>query len=318
MKYLAGIRYGQAFAQPEPSAVLTTLGRAIDLDATNDMYLRDASQVTLAMIRDEVNTAQKDSDIQRPQRIQNLITSSVQLAQRAVQVAPHESLNWSNLGTVYYALSGLVDSVERLAEDAFKKAAELRPGDPTFDQRIGEMWLNRADTVRELARNAGGSNAARLNQQANEALDQAKQAFQRALEVSPNYGLAIYNLGAIYDRQDKVSDAIAQLEKIAPYNTSNATISFELGLLYLRAGRKNDALAAMNRATLINPQYANARWYIALLLEERGDIDGALIQLLEIQKNNKENQVLRDKIVALQSGQRTPASTEVIDSEPLE
>jgi len=294
---------------------MDSLARAVDLDSQNDRYLRDASQVALAMLREEIA---KDSNNAQAERIQNLMASAIQLAQRAAAVQPDESLNWANLGQVYQSMTGLVDNVEKLAEDAFKKAGELRPGDPSFDNAIGQMWLARADLIRQVAQRATGSNAATLQQQNTESLAKAEEAFKSAIGKSATYGLAIYNLGAVYDRQNKVKEAIAELEKIAPYNANQPTLMFELGLLYVRNEQKDNAISAMQRAVLLAPQYANARWYLALLLEERNDIDGALAQLREIQKNNEDNAVLKEKIDLLEAGQRQIPPAEVIDSEPLE
>jgi tetratricopeptide (TPR) repeat protein len=310
VRYMADARYASAARATTPETAMDGIVRAIDLDGSSDRYYRDASQVALAMLRAEVaKGAEGDA-----QKVQNLISSSIQLAQRAAQVAPLESLNWANLGEVYQSMTGVVDNVERLAEDAFKKAGELRPGDPSFDNRIGQMWIARADLLRSLAK---GANAAQLRTEASDSLVRAEEAFKRAIEKSPTFGLAIYNLGAVYDRQDKVDDAIAQLERIAPYNANQPTLMFELGLLYVRAGKKDNALAAMRRAVLLAPQFANARWYLALLLEDAGDIDGAIAQLEEIQKDNADNDVLTSKIEQLKAG-NAPEAEDVIDNEPIE
>lgn len=310
--YLSDVRYAKALEQKTSSAALDGVVRAINLNSSDDRYLRDASQLTLSLLRDEIN--KKNSD---PQRIQNLIASSIQLAQRAATLQPEEALNWSNLGQVYQSLTGLVDTVERLAEDAYKKAAELRPGDPSIDNRIGSLWLARADLVRSVMQQSN-SNTAALQQQFTDSLARAEEAFKRAIATSDNYGLAIYNLGAVYDRQGKVKEAINQLERIAPFNTNEPTLMFELGLLYIRASRKVDAVAAMRRAVLLAPQYANARWYLALLLEEQGDLNGAIAQLKEIQKSNPDNTALQQKLTQLQSGARLIPPAKVIDSAPLQ
>lgn len=310
--YLADVRYAHALEQTTPTAAMDGLVRAIDLDASSDRYLRDASQLALTMLRDEINKKNGDSA-----RVQNLMASSVQLAQRAAALQPLESLNWSNLGQIYQSMTGLVDNVERLAEDAYKKAGELRPGDPSFDNRIGQLWLSRADLIRSVMQQSK-SNTAALQQQATDSLVKAEEAFKRAIATSETYGLAIYNLGAVYDRQGKVKEAITQLEKIAPYNTNEPTLMFELGLLYVRAARKDDAIAAMRRAVLLAPQYANARWYLALLLEEKGDIEGAIAQLKEILKSNADNAALKEKLSQLEAGRRVIPPDKVIDSAPLQ
>jgi tetratricopeptide (TPR) repeat protein len=312
MHYLADVRYAHALEQKTASTAMDGLVRAVDLDASSDRYLRDASQLALSMLREEIN--KKDGDAAR---IQNLLASSVQLAQRAAALQPLESMNWSNLGQIYQSMTGLVDNVERLAEDAYKKAGELRPGDPSFDNLIGQLWLSRADLIRSVMQQSKANTAA-LQTQLDESLGKAEEAFKRAVSTSDTYGLAIYNLGAVYDRQGKVKEAITQLEKIAPYNTNEPTLMFELGLLYVRATRKDDAIAAMRRAVLLAPQYSNARWYLALLLEEKNDIPGAIAQLQEILKTNADNAALKEKLSQLESGQRAIPPEKVIDSAPLQ
>ena len=184
-------------------------------------------------------------------------------------------------------MTGLVDNVEKLAEDAFRKAGNcvrviLRS--TMLSVRCGSRVLT---SFGRLPQKATGANAATLKTQNAESLTKAEEAFKRAIEKSSTYGLAIYNLGAVYDRQDKVKEAIMQLEKIAPYNANQPTLMFELGLLYIRNEQKDNAVAAMQRAVLLAPQYANARWYLALLLEERDDVTRCYRSASnEIQKNN--------------------------------
>lgn len=306
VRYIADARYAQVAKAGNAQDAMNGLARAIDMHNTNDRFLRDGSQVALLLLREEV----AKGNAADASRIQNLTATAVQLAQRATQVAPLESLNWYNLGLIYQALTGLVENVEQLAEEAFTKASELRPGDPTFDNQAGQMWLARTDLIRRVAPN----NTAAYN----DSLTRAEAAFRRAIEKSPSYGLAIYNLGAVYDRQNKVDDAILQLEKILPYNANEPTLMFELGLLYLRTNNHANAQAAMRRAVLLAPQFANARWYLALLLEESGDLQGALDQLYEIQKTNTDNETLKAKIAQLEAGIQSIPPAEVIDTEPLQ
>lgn len=312
MHYLADIRYAHALTQTKPSDVTDKIIRAINLDPSNDQYLRDASQAALAMVREEIGT--KDADAQR---VQNLIASAVQLAQRATTVQPNDAANWSNLGQVYQSLVGIIDNVGQLSQDAYMKAGELRPGDPTFDNSIGQMWLGWSNILQTVIRQSTGDTV-KLQQQSTDAITKAEEAFKRAIEKSNTYGIAIYNLGAVYDRQGKVKEAIAQLEKIVPYNANEPTLMFELGLLYVRDGRKANAIGAFQRAVLLTPQYANARWYLALLLEDKGDITGALTQLQEIQKSNPDNAALQQKISQLEAGKRAIPPGKVIDSKPLQ
>ncbi|HXV26756.1 MAG TPA: tetratricopeptide repeat protein [Candidatus Paceibacterota bacterium] len=316
VSYLADVSYARAAQAENASAALDHMARAVSLDGSRDRYFRDASQLTLQVLREEI--ARQDDDPQRAARVQNLVASAVQLAQRATELQPREALNWANLASVYRSMTGLVQDVEQLAEEAYARASELRPGDPTFDNQVGAMWLARADLIAQVAQSATGENRTRLAEQYDESLERAEAAFSRALEKAPAYGLAIYNRAAVYDRQGNISEAIADIERIVPANANLPSLMFELGILYLRAGRNDDALAAMQRAVLLAPQYANARWYFALLLEERGEIEAAIANLREIEKNNPDHPVLLEKISQLGAVPPVVSDEDVVDQEPLD
>ena len=65
--------------------------------------------------------------------------------------------------------------------------------------------------------------------------DKPEENLRKAVELSPNFGLAIYSLGVVYERQGKVNEAIKELEKVFPANSNQPGLAFELGLLYYRA-----------------------------------------------------------------------------------
>jgi len=257
----------------------------------------------------ELNTKAAPDDTQKNNRVQNYLSSAVALAQRATQVDPNEANNWANLGNVYQNLMQLVDGTDALAETAYLKASELRPGDPFFHNRIGSMYLVRADLLRQQ----------QLGSQANAALLKAEDAFKQAIELSSNFGLAIYNLGSVYERQGRINEAVKQLETVAPFNANQPGLAFELGLLYYRANQKDKALGQLQRAVVLSPDYANARWYLALLYEERKELDQAIGQLERILsiEVNKDNEVVIQKLEELKAGRVSIPPGNVLDQQPL-
>ncbi len=315
-RYTADVVFAEGLTVTDPAVATDLYVRAVNWNGGDDRVYRALSQATLASVSKELQH-QDAKDAQQQTRIQNLVSSSITIAKRATDVAPREADNWYNLGTVYQSLFGLVDGVDALAEQAYLKAADLRPGDPAYQNKIGSMYLAKADLLRQLSKQAG-QNGQSLSDQADAALVQAEDAFKKAIDLSNTYGVAIYNLGAVYDRQGKVNDAIKQLERIIPYNADQPNLVFELGLLYYRAGRKDDAYKALQRAVLLSPDFANARWYLALILEERKDIPGAIAQLQEILKTNPDNQTVTDKLASLQQGQQAIPPEKVLDQKPLQ
>src|SRR3989344_90416 len=318
LNYVADVKYAKALSQTEARESLDYAVEAIEWKGNDDRFYRLSSQLALSILSQELNTKAAPDDTQKNNRIQNYLSSAVALAQKATQVAPNEANNWVNLGNVYQNLMQLVDGTDALAETAYLKASELRPGDPSFYNRIGSMYLLRADLLRRLVASRS-VDFQQLNLKADAALLKAEDAFKKAIELSNNFGLAIYNLGSVYERQGKLSEAVKQLETIAPFNANQPGLAFELGLLYYRANQKDKAFNQLQRAIVLSPDYSNARWYLALIYEERREIDRAIEQLERILsiEANKDNEIVLKKLEELKAGKISIPPKHVLDEKPL-
>lgn len=314
--YISDVKYAQALTSQDINKTADLLVKAINWNGQDDRYYRGSSQAALILLSMELN--KKENDIEKETKIQNHLSSAINLAKSATEIAPRESINWSNLGDVYQNLMVLVDGVDKLAEDSYLKAAELRPGDASFYNKIGSMYLIKADLSSQLFAR-GGANATKFKQEIMPNLIRAEENFKKAIEISDSFGLAIYNLGTIYDRMGKIKEAINQLEKIAPYNSNQPTIAFELGLLYYRDNQKDKVFKQLQRAVLLSPNFANARWYLGLLYEERQDIPSAIDQMEKILniEANRDNQEVLKKLDELRNGKKTIPPKKVLDQKPL-
>ena len=54
-----------------------------------------------------------------------------------------------------------------------------------------------------------------------------------------------------------------------------------LGNLLKKLGKDADAEASYREAIKVDPKYADPRWSLAFLLEERDDVDGAIVEMRE-------------------------------------
>jgi len=304
--YIADAQYAKALVEPDIGKVSEDLVSSINWNGQSDVYYRAASQVALGLLSQELNKKVDKTDTQQATRIQNFMSSAINMAKKATELGPRESLNWNNLGIVYQNLLGVGGGVDSLSAAAYQKAADLRPGDASFYNSIGNLYLAESQLLRQSA--SGNKDAAQLIQQANASLVLAETNFKKAVDMSSNFGLAIYNLGIVYDQQGKLVEAIKQLEKIAPFNSDQPSLLFELSLLYYRNGDKDKAFNTLQQVLVLKPDYSNALWYLALIYEERKDTPNAIIQLQKILAidANKDNQTVIDKISQLQSGQVAP------------
>jgi tetratricopeptide (TPR) repeat protein len=314
--YISDVKFAQAVAEKDHQIQASLLVDAINWNSQDNRYYRSASQVALNLLAAELaKPATSDS----ASRVQNYITTSISLAKKATEISPRDSEAWNNLGVVYQNLVALVDGVDRLSEEAYMKASELRPGDPAFNYRIGMLYLGKLDLLAQLV-SARRINSSQANIIATDAIGKAEENLKKAVDLSPNLGLAIYNLGVVYERQGKVNEAITQLEKIVAANSNQPGLIFELGLLYYRGDRKNDAFNALQRAVVLAPDYSNARWYLALILEERKDLDGAIAQLERILSVdvNKDNPTVMTKLEELRAGKTKNPPGDILDETPIQ
>jgi tetratricopeptide (TPR) repeat protein len=317
--YIADVQYAQAISKSDDRESAGLLVSAINLNGNDDRYYRTASQTALDLLAGELNNPSEGTAQERTERVQNYTSSAVSLARRATEISPDDTANWANLGEVYQNLLTLVPNADRLSEEAYLKAAELRPNDANYYNRIGMLYLSKFEALRRLSTRASGTTLQQIADEAAISLEKSAEGLRKAIEIAPNFGIAIYNLGAVYDRQNKINEAIVELEKIIPANPSQPGLNFELGLLYYRAGRKNEALEQLQRAVLLAPDYSNARWYMALIYEERGDLEAAIRELETIQsvEVNRDNQTLINKVNDLRGGRVAIPPGRVIDQQPI-
>ena len=313
--YIGDVQYAHALGEQDISKASADLVSAINWNGQSDVYYRTASQAALGLLSQELAKKADPKDTQQSTRINNYMSSAINLAKKATDLGPRESLNWDNLGNVYQNLLGLVGGVDSLSASAYQKAATLRPGDPSFYNEIGNLYLTESQLLLQAAN--GSQNAVQLKQQATTSLALAETNFKQAVDMSNNYGLAIYNLGIVYDQEGKLTDAIKQLEKIAPFNTDQPNLLFELGLLYYRNNQLDQAFSTLQQVLVLQPNYSNAMWYLGLIYEQRKDIPNAIAEMQAILAidANKTNQTVLDKLQQLQAGQAAPVKG--VNQKPL-
>jgi tetratricopeptide (TPR) repeat protein len=100
---------------------------------------------------------------------------------------------------------------------------------------------------------------------------QAIEAYLKVLELNPEAAGALVNLGTIYYRQRKFTEAEKYYRQAIEADPSYPLAQFNLGNLYDEQGRVVEALDHYRRALHLNPQYADAHFNLALLCERSGE-----------------------------------------------
>jgi tetratricopeptide (TPR) repeat protein len=85
------------------------------------------------------------------------------------------------------------------------------------------------------------------------AMDLAKQDYEKALLIRPDYPEAINNLGAVYFAEHDFKKAIRLYQKALELLPKSAVIAANLGTAYFARGKYEPGLAAYRRAFALDP-----------------------------------------------------------------
>lgn len=111
----------------------------------------------------------------------------------------------------------------------------------------------------------------------NSDLAQSAYHFKEVTRLDPLRAGAYINLGAVYNRMDRLDEAIPLLRRGIQLDMNRAEGYYNLGLVYKRKGDPDLALQAYREATRINPRMADAHYNLANIYLEREDFPLALV-----------------------------------------
>ena len=107
-------------------------------------------------------------------------------------------------------------------------------------------------------------------------LDEAIEAFNKALSIKPDYAEAYYNMGVILKKQGKLDEAIEAFNKALSIKPDYAEAYYNMGNALKNQGKLKEAIEAYNNAISIKPDYAEAYSNMGNALQEQGRLDEAI------------------------------------------
>lgn len=102
-------------------------------------------------------------------------------------------------------------------------------------------------------------------------VEQAIEAYDKALQLNPGAAGAMVNLGTIRYRQRKFAEAERHYADAIAADPTYPLAEFNLGNLYDEQGKLAEAAAHYRRALELNPGYADAHFNLALVCERVGE-----------------------------------------------
>jgi len=116
--------------------------------------------------------------------------------------------------------------------------------------------------------------------------EQARDAYQRALDLDPGLADAHVNLGRLLHIAGELGRAEPQYREAVRLDPDDPTPHFNLGVLLEELGRREEAVHAYRQAILRDPDFADAHCNLGLLLEALGRRQEAVRHLMAARKLN--------------------------------
>lgn len=234
--------------------------------------IADRLKVTLAGIKDNRVVAQATANLEAYQlylkgralvdRRGASVPSGLDLLRKAVELDPGYSLAWA----------GVADALTVLAYSGAARGSESKPQAMEAAKRSIELDPTSATGHTALA-------CATLLYDNNRAM--AKREFERALELSPSYGMGrcwYANFYLNWARGD-FGQGIAEARRALDSDPLSAYVTMNLGVCLFTAGRLDEAIEKCLLASQLDPGSFVARWALGIALGLAGRFEEAVSTL---------------------------------------
>lgn len=103
-------------------------------------------------------------------------------------------------------------------------------------------------------------------------LQEAEQAYRKALDAAPDHPEALHHLGLLFYRLNRFDEAITTISRALEQAPGSPLYWFNLGVVTQKAARQDEAIRAYRQAVILNPRHLEAWINLGNGLKERGAI----------------------------------------------
>ncbi len=219
--------------------------RATSINPYQDEFYKNLAQLFLVQINQNLNDPELTQQ-ERENRIQIGINNAISSAVKATTLNPQNASNWIIQGSICRNLIALKDWAGTWAIESYKKALTLEPTNPFIYMEIARTYITEVDFLR-------GQEDQEEQEQIADYLNKAIEAYNKAIELKPNYSLAHFEIALVYDRQGKTAQAIAEFARAVALDSNFSNARYFLGLLYDGEGNKTAAIEQFEKIAELNP-----------------------------------------------------------------
>jgi cytochrome c-type biogenesis protein CcmH/NrfG len=284
---VAGIKN---WAAGNKDVAVRQLEKAATMNPTVDFYYRELSQIYLLKLNDDANRTDLSQE-EKTRRVQLLTNNMINAATIATNLNPSSVDNWSGRGFIYQNLTGLVNGADEWAIKSYDEAIKLEPINPYYPVQKGMVYMRKALSLAEDKKD-----------EKEQVLLQAKEQFEKALEIKSDYATARFQLAMVYQAQGKTDEAIKGLENTKQYAPNDIGLAFQLGILYYQNKDFQKAQSEFERAVGISPNYSNALYFLGLTYDQQGEKAKAIEKMEKVVELNPDNIDIKKVLENLKAG----------------
>ena len=107
-------------------------------------------------------------------------------------------------------------------------------------------------------------------------LEEAVEAYKKALAVKPDYADAYYNIGVTVQEQGKLEEAIEAYNKVLAIQPDYDDAYYNMGNVLKKQGKLEEAIEAYTKELTTNPDYAVAYYNIGIVRDDQGKLEEAI------------------------------------------
>lgn len=278
--YMADVEYRTSQTALNPAKKIEAGLKAIQLHPLQAEYRMHLSRLYLerATVEFRKPSAQQDQD---------LIVADVQKAlayirggelqgeviKGAVEISPNRVAVWETLGVEYRDIQFAEGALD-WGVSAFQEALVLEPTNPVLRTELGKLYV------------------------AKEEFDKAKEQFNKATVLKPDYIPARLQIALLNERKGEVASAISTIEGLAREGFS-AEVLFQLGRLYYNEGRISQAILQFQKIIQLVPNHSNAHFSLGVAYEKQGkniEAQREFERVLELNPGNAAIQAKLDRL----------------------
>jgi len=207
--------------------------------------------------------------------LQKKISNTVDAAKKATELSPNSVVAWETLGIVYREIRAMAGGALDWGVKAFQEAVQLDPINPVLHTELGKLYLSL------------GNN------------QEAKKEFEKAQESKPDYVDALIQISLLYEKEEKVNDAIENLEELATSYPLNIDVLFQLGRLYYNNNQVEEAISKLEKAVRLVPNHSNTLYSLAIAYNANGEKSKAISTFERVLELNPGNLEIEEKLKEL-------------------